>query len=86
VEGKLVAPWVDEFTAACERAKADLHGRELLLDLRNVSAINQEAENALLHLIREKVKLQCGLFMKEVLRQRARKSQRRQEASGADSG
>jgi hypothetical protein len=85
VEGKLVAPWVAEFTTACEKAKADLHGRELVVDLRNVTAINPEGENVLLQLIREKVKFQCGVFMKEVLRQLARKSQRRQDAPAAHS-
>jgi hypothetical protein len=86
VEGKLVAPWVAEFTVACKKAKADLHGRELVVDLRNVTAINPEGENVLLQLIREKVKFQCGVFMKEVLRQLARKSQRRQDAPAAKSG
>ena len=76
VEGKLVAPWVTEFTTACEKAMADLHGRELVVDLRNVTAINPEGESVLLQLIREKVKFQCGVFMKEVLRQLARKNQR----------
>jgi len=33
----------------------------------------------------EKVKFQCGVFMKEVIRQLARKSQRRQDAPAADS-
>jgi len=38
VEGKLVAPWVAEFATACEKAKVDLHhGRELIVDLRNVN-------------------------------------------------
>jgi hypothetical protein len=86
VEGKLVAPWVFEFTTACEKAKADLHGRELLVDLRNVTAINQEGESALLQLIREKVKFQCGVFIKEVLRQLAGTSRRRQDPPAANSG
>jgi hypothetical protein len=72
VEGKLVAPWVAEFTTACEKAIADLHGREFVVDLRNVTAINPEAESVLLQLIREKAKFQCGVFMNEVLRQLAR--------------
>ena len=74
VEGKLVAPWVAEFTAACEKAKADLHGRELVVDLRNVTAINPEGESVLLRLMRKKVKFQCGIFIKEVLRQLVRNS------------
>jgi hypothetical protein len=86
VEGKLVAPWVGEFATACEKAKVDLHGRELIVDLRNVTAITPEGESVLLQLIIEGVKFQCGVFMKEVIRQLARKSQRRQDAPAADSG
>lgn len=86
MEGKLVAPWLAEFTTACEKAKADLQGRELVVDLRNVTAINSEGESVLLQLIGEKVKLQCGVFMKEVLRQLVRKNLRRKGAPAADSG
>jgi hypothetical protein len=86
VEGKLVAPWVAEFATACEKAKVDLQGRELIVDLRNVTAITPEGESVLLQLIIERVKFQCGVFMKEVIRQLARKSQRRQDAPAADSG
>jgi len=86
VEGKLVAPWVAEFTTACVKVITDLHGRELVVDLRNVTAINPEGERVLLQLMREKIKFQCGIFMKEVLRQLARKSQRSQDAPAANSG
>jgi anti-anti-sigma regulatory factor len=71
VEGKLVAPWVAEFTTACEEAKAGLHGRALVVDLRNVTAIDRDGENVLLQLIRENVKFQGGVFIKEVLKQLA---------------
>ncbi|QNI34607.1 hypothetical protein H7849_12325 [Alloacidobacterium dinghuense] len=76
VEGKLVAPWTVELTTVCEAAKAGLHEGELIVDLRGVTAISPEGERVLLQLINEKVKFQCGVFMKEVLRQLARKSQR----------
>jgi hypothetical protein len=86
VEGKLVAPWAAEFMNACEKAKADLHGREFIVDLRNVTAINPEGEKALLQLITAGVKFQCGVFIKEVLRQLALKSQRRQDARAEKPG
>jgi hypothetical protein len=61
-------------------------GRELVVsEERNVYQ-PRERENVLLQLIREKVKFQCGIFIKEVLRQLARKSQRRQDAHAKDSG
>jgi anti-anti-sigma regulatory factor len=77
VDGKLIAPWVVEFAAACEKAMADLHDRELIIDLRNITAISPEGESVLLQLMRKKLKFQCGIFMKELLRQLARKSRRK---------
>jgi anti-anti-sigma regulatory factor len=74
VEGTLVAPWASELTTACERARTNLDGRELIVDLRSVTGISSEGESALLQLMRDKTKLQCGLFMSEVLRQLARKA------------
>jgi len=71
VEGKLIAPWAAELATACETAKADLHGRELIVDLGSLIAISAEGESVLLQLMREKVKLRCGVFMKEVLRRLA---------------
>lgn len=71
VEGKLIAPWTAELTSACEKAKADLNGRELILDLRSLTAINAEGESVLLQLMKEKIKFRCGIFLKEVLRRLA---------------
>lgn len=76
LEGKLIAPWVAEFVAACEAARAKLNGRELIVDLTSLAAISPEGECALLELMNEKIKFQCGVFMKEVLRQLTRKQQR----------
>jgi hypothetical protein len=33
VEGTLVAPWASELTTACERARTNLDGRELIVDV-----------------------------------------------------
>ncbi len=75
VEGKLVAPWVAELRAACRRAKADLSGRELIVDLRWLMVISQEGENALLELMTEGVRfLGCGVFAKYVIADIARRS------------
>ena len=71
VEGKLIAPWTAELAAACEKAKADLRGRELILDLRSLMTISAEGEKVLLQLMKEKVKFRCGIFMREVLRRLA---------------
>ena len=74
VEGKLIAPWVAEFTTACNNAIDDLHGRELVVDLRSVTAVSSEGESALVQLMTKNVKFQCGVFMKELLKQLAHKS------------
>ena len=82
VEGKLLAPWAAELATACEMARADLHGRELIVDLRSLTAISPEGESVLLQLMSEKVKFQCGVFMKEVLKRLARKVRRSPERAG----
>ena len=74
VEGTLVQPWADEFTTACERARLALEGRELIIDLKGITAFSSEGETALLQLIQDNIKFECGLFMREVLRQLARRS------------
>ena len=75
LEGKLIAAWAAELKTACEAASADLNGRQLVIDLRSLTAISPEGENVLLELMNEKIKFQCGVFMKEVLSQLARKHQ-----------
>ena len=74
VEGKLIAPWAAELTSAYEAARADLQGRELIVDLRGLTTIGSEGEEVMLQLMREKVKLLSGVYLKEVLRQLALKT------------
>ena len=69
VEGKLIAPWAAELTSAYQAAKADLQDRELIVDLRSLTAIGPEGEDILLPLMREEVKFLTGVYAKEVLRQ-----------------
>ena len=69
VEGKLIAPWAAELTSAFQVARADLQDRELIVDLRSLTAIGPEGEDVLLQLMREEVKFLSGVYMKEVLRQ-----------------
>lgn len=74
LEGKLVAPWADELRPACEKAKADLGDRELVVEVRNLTVINQAGENVLLDLMKEGVKFRgCGVFTKHMLKQLARR-------------
>lgn len=77
LEGKLIEPWAAELRSACDQARADLQDRELVLDLRNLTAIGQQAENLLVELIREGVKFRCsGVFTRHVFRQLARRAGR----------
>jgi endonuclease III-like uncharacterized protein len=69
VEGKLIAPWTAELASAYQTARTDLQGRELIVDLKSLTAISPEGEDILLQLIREKAKFLCGVYTKEVLRQ-----------------
>src|SRR5260221_12182050 len=69
VEGRLIAPWAAELTTAYQTARTDLQDRELIVDLRSLTAIGPEGEDVLLRLMREKVKFVCGVYIKEVLRQ-----------------
>ena len=72
VEGKLVGPWAARLKDACEVARAELHGRELVIEMKNLTAISQEGENTLLQLMKEGVKFRAdGVFTKHVLRQLA---------------
>ena len=74
LEGKLVAPWADELRPACERARVDLNGRELVVEVKNLTAINQAGENLLLELMQEGVKFRGhGVFTRHMLKQIARR-------------
>jgi hypothetical protein len=75
VEGKLIAPWAAVLRIACKNARADLRGRELIVEMQHVTAISQEGENLLLELMNEGVKFHCrGIFTKQVLKQVARRA------------
>jgi len=77
VEGRLVAPWSDELKGACERAGTGLDGRELVIDLKNLTTISQEGENLLLELMQQGLKFKgCGVYTNEILKQVARRVRR----------
>ena len=77
VEGRLVAPWSDELKAACERAGSGLDGRELVIDLKNITTIGQQGETLLLELMKQGVRCRgCGVFTNVILKQLARRLRR----------
>ena len=78
LEGKLIAPWADELRAACDSAMADLDHRELVIDLRNITAISREGEDVLLEFMHEGIKFRShDVFAKHVLKQLSRKTKPR---------
>lgn len=77
LEGQLIAPWVAELRTAWTRVKAELDGREPVIELENVMVISQEGENTLLELINEGAKFRCrGVLTKHVLKQLAQRGKK----------
>jgi len=75
LEGKLIWPWTTELRRVCEHAWKNLEGRELVVDLKNLTVISQEGENLLVALMNEGVKFRCcGVFTRQLLRQLARRA------------
>jgi anti-anti-sigma regulatory factor len=74
LEGKLMAPWASELRKECGEAEADLRGRELVIELRNVTCISEDGQKVLLELMKEGVRFRSsGVFTKHVMKQLARK-------------
>jgi hypothetical protein len=74
VEGKLAGPWVAELNDACEKATVNLRGRQLVLDMKHLTAISHEGENVLLELMSNGIKLRGrGVFTKHILKQLSRR-------------
>ena len=70
LEGKLVEPWVSELKRCWHIAAEGLEGRKVVIDLRNVTVISQEGQNALSALMSEGAKFACeGIHNKHVLKQ-----------------
>jgi hypothetical protein len=75
VEGKLIAPWAAELRSACEKARADLNGRRLIVEMKHITTICQEAENVIIELTNKGVKFYSrGVFTKQLLRQLTRRA------------
>lgn len=73
LEGTLVEPWIAELLREYTQAKQHLDSRELVVDLANLTEISANGEDALLELMEDGARFQCGIFAKEVLKQLASK-------------
>jgi anti-anti-sigma regulatory factor len=70
VEGKLIEPWTGELRDACEKARADLGVRELIVDLRSLTLISEEGEEVLLQIMGNGLKiLPHGVFARQIVKQ-----------------
>jgi len=79
LEGKLIAPWSAELRIAGQRAVTDLAGRELVIDLKSLTAIDEDGKTALDELMSRGVRfVHCGLFTRQVLKQLARDARERE--------
>jgi hypothetical protein len=74
-EGTLVGPWVAELGRTWRIASQDLDRRKLVIDLRNLTAISREGEDAIFDLMKKGAKFTCGVLTRHVLKQLARKNQ-----------
>ena len=76
VEGTLIGAWVGELGTTWRSASRDLGGRNLAIDLTNVTAISPEGEDALFNLMKQGVNF-CSrsVLTEHVLKQLARKKQ-----------
>src|SRR5215469_13379843 len=72
VEGTLVQPWVAELRKTWSEAGNSLEGRNLVIDLSNVTTIGGEGKAAIFELMKEGAKFSCNdVLTKHVLKQLA---------------
>jgi hypothetical protein len=76
VEGDLTEPWVAELGTTWRVAGRELEGRNLIIDLRNLTVISRAGEEAIFDLMKKGAKFTCGgVLTRHVLKQLARKKQ-----------
>jgi hypothetical protein len=77
LHGKLIAPWVAELRTAWRAANGQNGRSALVVDLRNVTVISQEGENALLEIMTEGAKFRCsGVLTKHLIQELGRRHKR----------
>ncbi len=74
LEGALIPPWIAELKIAWEKACAGAQGRHLVLDLKNVTLISANGEEALSELMNQGARFSSGgVFTKHILRELTRR-------------
>jgi hypothetical protein len=73
VEGALVEPGIAELRTTWRSAIRDLDGRKLRIDLRSVTVISREGEDAIFDLMKQGAKFSCaGICTKYMVKRLAR--------------
>jgi hypothetical protein len=81
VEGALLGPWISEFHTAWKNASRDLDGRTLRIDLRSLTVVSREGEEAIFDLMKQGAKFSCGgICTKYMVKRLARACQVKQPA------
>jgi hypothetical protein len=76
VEGTFVGPWVAELGRTWRSASQELDARKLVIDLRNLTAISREGEDAIFDLMKKGANFTCGgVLTSHMVKQLARKKQ-----------
>jgi hypothetical protein len=60
LEGKRIAPWVGELRTVWRAANEQIEGRAWAVDLRNITVISQEGENAPSELMSAGARFRCS--------------------------
>ena len=67
LEGRLVGPWVDELRRLCEEHGALAKGRQTIVDLCGVTAMDQQGQALLDDLFQRGAALRCSDVMNQYL-------------------
>jgi anti-anti-sigma regulatory factor len=74
-KARLDARWAAELKSACEEARADLRGREIVIEMKHITRISQEGEDVMLGLIKSGVRFRgSGVFAKHVVKELTRRA------------
>ncbi len=85
LEGKLVAPWTNELKKIGQQALFDGDQRELVIDLRSVTALSAEGEDVLAALADQGARFRVsGVFMRQVMKQLSRRTRLAKGTNGTE--
>jgi anti-anti-sigma regulatory factor len=76
VEGKVTDPWITELRMVWSRALAKRDGREIVIDLRNVTLISEEGEAFLYQVMKAGARFRCsGVLTKHIIHELMRRKE-----------